>query len=69
MSGKAFCNVRVLQIQIEADIGDGVMRPVLKNAIKEYLAGDTGQEQDETFTCSDGAKVTVSHFYRNSISK
>ena len=69
MSEDGFCNVRVLHIQSEANIGDGVMRQVLENAIKEYLAGDTGHKQDETFICSDGTKVTVGHFYRNTISK
>lgn len=67
----SFCTVRVLQIQIEADIGDGVLGPVVEKAMKEYFnhVQDEGAGQDDTFTCSDGVKVTASHYYRNEISK
>lgn len=66
-------DVRVLQIQIEAPIGDDVLNPVAKAALVEYMdacaSGKAGQHQDETFMCANGVKITASHYYRFAVSK
>jgi len=62
-------NVRVLQIQIEADIGDAPIRPAAIKALAEYFSSaDTGHMQDETFYCRTGTIIRANHYYRYHVS-
>ena len=60
--------VRVLHIEIQAAIGDGVLRPVAMRALLEYFnSRETGMRQQEVFSTKDGVKITVNHYYRDHI--
>lgn len=61
-------NVRVLQIEIQADIGDDLLNPVVQRALREYWASpDMDRHQHNEFTTSDGVKITTNNYYRYDI--
>lgn len=64
-------HVRVMQLQLEADIGDTRFAPVAKKALEEYFATPgTGRfESNNVFVSQDGVKITANFYNRMAISK
>lgn len=66
-------DVRVLQLTIEAKIGDDYMQPHAEKVLSEYMTacreGRAGHEKDERFVCADGTVIRAAAFYRYEVSR